>query len=503
MDNIVLDVAIGLVFIYLLYSLLATTINEFVAMIFAYRHRMLEKAIEQMLDGKNYSYYWWDKIANGFLWMFQIKKQKNTSKHIQNILKNDDSPNPLPVDKKDFFRPCYINANRQEQKAYIKRRKLNKKASLFAANITNHPLYRRKSEQSLLYKKPAYLTASAFSDILFDVLSNRQTEINATPVLMNDIKTFVSNQLQNNPGLKSILNMYIQQANGDVQKFKLLLEDWFDDSMNRVSGWYKRQATKVLFIIGLLLAVTFNISTIDIVHKLSVNKDLRETMAKSASAYVDNANKNKTPSNLTGDIGQQPKQPEINKQPVSKDSASNNNPDTSNKLTKPPINNLNATQPDTALEQVKQQISNIKKLYNDTIAEINMMMGLGWDSSILYKNFGMMPKDDDQKDSIWKVNPDSISCFNRVLQCLSPRVVFNGYYSGLSVVRESFAHPVSLLGFLITALAITLGAPFWFDLLNKFVNIRAGGNKPSEDSDASDTSKNGTLNQKPAPNSFA
>jgi hypothetical protein len=58
-NNVFLDIAIGLVFIYLLYSLLATAINEFVAMIFTYRHRILEKGIEQMLDGKNYSYYWW------------------------------------------------------------------------------------------------------------------------------------------------------------------------------------------------------------------------------------------------------------------------------------------------------------------------------------------------------------------------------------------------------------------------------------------------------------
>jgi len=32
-----------------------------------------------------------------------------------------------------------------------------------------------------------------------------------------------------------------------------------------------------------------------------------------------------------------------------------------------------------------------------------------------------------------------------------------------------------ILGWLITAFAVSLGAPFWFDLLNKFVNIRASG----------------------------
>jgi len=33
------------------------------------------------------------------------------------------------------------------------------------------------------------------------------------------------------------------------------------------------------------------------------------------------------------------------------------------------------------------------------------------------------------------------------------------------------------LGFLITAFAICLGAPFWFDLLNKLVKLRGSGKK--------------------------
>lgn len=35
-----------------------------------------------------------------------------------------------------------------------------------------------------------------------------------------------------------------------------------------------------------------------------------------------------------------------------------------------------------------------------------------------------------------------------------------------------------LLGFLLTALAASLGAPFWFDLLNRFVSLRSAGKKP-------------------------
>jgi hypothetical protein len=39
--------------------------------------------------------------------------------------------------------------------------------------------------------------------------------------------------------------------------------------------------------------------------------------------------------------------------------------------------------------------------------------------------------------------------------------------------------PVALFGMLITAVAIALGAPFWFDLLKGVVNVRMAGIKPS------------------------
>lgn len=38
----------------------------------------------------------------------------------------------------------------------------------------------------------------------------------------------------------------------------------------------------------------------------------------------------------------------------------------------------------------------------------------------------------------------------------------------------------SMLGWIITAFAITLGAPFWFDLLKRVMSIRASGEKPAE-----------------------
>ncbi len=40
--------------------------------------------------------------------------------------------------------------------------------------------------------------------------------------------------------------------------------------------------------------------------------------------------------------------------------------------------------------------------------------------------------------------------------------------------------PLKLLGLLVTAVAVSFGAPFWFDLLNKLINVRMSGKNPQE-----------------------
>lgn len=42
---------------------------------------------------------------------------------------------------------------------------------------------------------------------------------------------------------------------------------------------------------------------------------------------------------------------------------------------------------------------------------------------------------------------------------------------------------IKILGLLITAFAISLGAPFWFDLLKRFMSLRESGNRPKRSDD--------------------
>ncbi len=46
--------------------------------------------------------------------------------------------------------------------------------------------------------------------------------------------------------------------------------------------------------------------------------------------------------------------------------------------------------------------------------------------------------------------------------------------------RDPVEWTSAFVGILLTSLAVSLGAPFWFDMLNKVINIRASGKSPRE-----------------------
>ena len=59
---------------------------------------------------------------------------------------------------------------------------------------------------------------------------------------------------------------------------------WFDEGMNRVSGWYQRQAQLIIFVIGAVVAVSANVSTVHVVRDLWEDDALRYALAQQAVA---------------------------------------------------------------------------------------------------------------------------------------------------------------------------------------------------------------------------
>jgi hypothetical protein len=79
-------------------------------------------------------------------------------------------------------------------------------------------------------------------------------------------------------------------------------------------------------------------------------------------------------------------------------------------------------------------------------------------------------------------NPDPYKSFNDTMTTLRPLPIGWDF-------KASFAYGdpglliLKLFGLLFTGLALTLGAPFWFDLLSKFMRIRGTGTKPERTED--------------------
>ncbi len=79
--------------------------------------------------------------------------------------------------------------------------------------------------------------------------------------------TLASQTVPINTNTVLFLRSLWQESGADVGTFKVKLEQWFDDTMQRATGWYKRYTQFVLFIIGMVMAVVFNVDTIAI-HRI-------------------------------------------------------------------------------------------------------------------------------------------------------------------------------------------------------------------------------------------
>jgi hypothetical protein len=91
-----------------------------------------------------------------------------------------------------------------------------------------------------------------------------------------------------NARVKNALSAMLQAAAGDVNKFRENIESWFNSTMDRVSGWYKRRSQLIVFVLGFLAAGAMNVNSISIANDLWVHKAQRDALVSSAQGYLVN-----------------------------------------------------------------------------------------------------------------------------------------------------------------------------------------------------------------------
>ena len=359
----ILDIVIGLIFIYLLYSLLATLIQEIIATNFGFRAKILERAIFRMLEDET-------KFKSRFKSTFYLFRKSG----------NGGSPKSLT---NGFYK---------------------------------HPLIKFLGENNC-HGKPSYIDKETFSKVIVDLLRGDKLQPGAN---VNDTIQKALDNAKTNWGdvtiskeTLSYLRSIWMDAEGEADKFRKLLEDWFTQMMIRVSGWYKRQTQIILFFVGLVIAITFNVDTLKIVDKLEKDPKLREQLVQQAEAFE------KAHPDLDKHLLQQKaesekflavfSQKELNSNDSLREKQINDSLELQNYKT------LQARR-DTLLKRAEALIKN-------DITNVHHSLGLEW---------------------------ETYDCKTCMAKCIF----------------------LSFWGWVITALALSLGAPFWFDLLNKLMKLR-------------------------------
>jgi hypothetical protein len=162
----------------------------------------------------------------------------------------------------------------------------------------------------------------------------------------------------------------MDDAGNDINIIRDHIEGWFNDAMERLSGWYKRRTQWVLLALAIGISIGLNVDTFRVYSGLYRDSTTRAAVVAAAQR-----------------IAQQPP----------------------------------ATSDQTPLTQVGQ--------VQEELQQLNIPMG--WSDP--------------------KQRPD----FSDPLAILA-----------------------ALIGWLITGFAAAQGAPFWFDTLNKLVNVRSTGQRP-------------------------
>jgi len=256
-------------------------------------------------------------------------------------------------------------------------------------------------------KFPSYIAPNTLSLAVIDVLEIKNLDtINYYNVKKQIEKKLGPHGDDNNAGEREIKNLLLTILDNSVDKdgkflltnFTAGIEKIFNDSMNRVTGLYKRKSQWISFIISVIVVLLINVDTIRIVKTLQTDKDLLENAVTIATNTYSRYNPADT----------------INKESMNDDTTSLavSSGDTSDVI--------------IAIEKKKNDINVIINKLNET------KIPIGWSSTL--PGWG----------EFWGV------------------------------------FWISILGWLISIIAVYLGAPFWFDVLNKFTNIRGAGVKPPD-----------------------
>ncbi|MCW3054947.1 MAG: hypothetical protein JWN14_4117, partial [Chthonomonadales bacterium] len=295
----VLDVAIGIVFVFALTSIICTAIREGLEAWLKTRAAYLEYGIRELLH---------DKEANGLASsffnhpliysLFPGGYSPRTYKKSSAKPKKAKVPGANATPAGANATPAGANATpagANATPAGANATPTGANATPTGANAT--PTGATSKPPGILARGdnlPSYIPANLFALVLMDIAVRGpatdavSSDPNAPVLSLDSIRANLLNV--QNPSVQRVLLIALDSAQGDINKAQANIEAWYNGAMDRVSGWYKRSTHWIILVVGLVIAIGFNIDTITIARYLSRNDAARAAMVKAAQTAVSDPN---------------------------------------------------------------------------------------------------------------------------------------------------------------------------------------------------------------------
>jgi len=284
-----LGTAVGLVLMFATAALLCSGITESIATVFQMRARYLLTGLRDMLDAAA------DPPAPRTFWRWVKDVVASVPRLIAAVRRPAarSSPEPPPVTAKGSLCGTVMRPGRTSAAA-VKVRDLKPDspraetpslaASLFATPLLRSLQSKRVFPFSQLPRNPQYVSARAFARALVDLLAPVEPGgPTGARVRLGRLKAKVA-QLPDHLAVRGQLLALLDRAGGDLDAVERALEQWYDEQMAKINGWYKRWARVVLGVVGLVVAFLLNLDTVSVARTLYVDAPVQQAVVASADA---------------------------------------------------------------------------------------------------------------------------------------------------------------------------------------------------------------------------
>jgi hypothetical protein len=159
------------------------------------------------------------------------------------------------------------------------RRMLSRPEDALLEQLATHPLISGKVPGKRS-RFPSYLNSKTFALSFLDTIAPPKG--GGEHDVLARARQYADSLTVGDP-LRRVLHAFLDQSGEDVERFRRSVENWFDLTMNRVSGWYRRRVQTMLLIIATVLVVLANADSFQVAERLWRDDSLRAAVAAEAS----------------------------------------------------------------------------------------------------------------------------------------------------------------------------------------------------------------------------